>query len=244
MPDRFYHAGPWSGTITLDGDEARHLVRVLRKQPGDRVELFDGRGGSASAIVSAVDKRTVELSLEEVRPPVPESQPRITIAAACPKGDRLRWLIEKATELGVDRFIPLSTVRSVVAPGPGKLAKLEQTVIAACKQSGRNRLMRIEEVCPLEQLHERVDSRGVMLIGDPAGEPIVSVLQRLSAGREAISEYTAVIGPEGGFTDEEMQALRDQGGIPVTTAAHVLRIETAALAIAGTLAAWLGIARK
>lgn len=238
MPDRFYLPGPWSETVTLDGDEAHHLSRVLRTEPGTDVEVFDGRGGSASATVVALHKRKADLSLQQVHQATPEPQPTITLAAACPKGDRLRWLIEKATELGVNRFIPLVTSRSVVTPGPGKLAKLEQTVIAACKQSGRNHLMRLDTICPPERLQERTGPERTMLIGDPGGEPILNALQRISQERPPTPECVAVIGPEGGFTHEELLTLRRQGGIRVTAAEYVLRIETAALAVAATLATW------
>lgn len=232
MPDRFFSPGPWTETIQLDEAESHHLARVCRKQTGDAVELFNGRGESARAVVARIDKRAVDLTMVEVHAVESSPSPRITLAVAPPKGDRLRWLIEKATELGVDRLIPLTTARSVVDPRGQKLAKLEQTVIAACKQSGRNRLMEIEQPLPLDRLKERIADPGRLLVGSPAGKPAAGMLLHLSSEDH---ERVAVIGPEGGFTHEELDQLVASGALPISVSPHTLRVETAAIAFAGIL---------
>ena len=133
------------GTIVLDGLEAHHLLHVLRAVPGEMVEVFNGAGLVARAQVVATRKRDVELSIIDSRR---EARParEIIIGTAVPKGDRFDWLVEKSTELGVTRLIPLVTVRSVVDPRDSKLDKLRQTVIAACKQSRRNHLLELSPV--------------------------------------------------------------------------------------------------
>ena len=119
MIDRFYHPQAWDSRVTLDETEATHLYRVLRKQPGDEVELFNGRGEACRATVVSVEKKQVQLEPKRVR--IDETGPSgVTLALAPPKGDRFRWVIEKATELGVDEIVPLLTERTVVEPRGGQ----------------------------------------------------------------------------------------------------------------------------
>lgn len=230
MSDRFFLSGPWDAELVLRGAEAHHLGRVLRAVPGTVVELFDGAGSSAGAEVVSVGKRDVTLRLTSpiVREVKPEFE--ITLAVAPPKGDRFRWLIEKATELGVDRFIPLRTSRTVVDPGAGRLDKLRQVVLEACKQCRRNRLMVIDEMISLPELIQ-ASHRGteLTLFGDVRG-PRVSA--ELSARRSADQSLFAVIGPEGGFTPEEVSELVAAGAFPASIGPYVLRVETAAIAFA------------
>ena len=146
MPDRFFAPSFLeSGTLTLDGPEAHHLMHVLRIAAGEVVEVFDGRGLVASAEVLAVRKRDVELRVVAARREAPPTR-EVILGTAVPKGDRFDWLIEKATELGVTRIVPLVTARSSVDPRESKLDKLRQTVITSCKQCGRNHLLEVSPV--------------------------------------------------------------------------------------------------
>jgi RsmE family RNA methyltransferase len=158
MADRFYLPGDWDDVVELGGTEAHHLMRVLRAQPGEAVELFNGRGRRGQGRVERLGKHEVTVRMDSATDESPPPKPSILLAAASPKGDRLRWMIEKVTELGVDRFVPLSMDRGVVDPSDHKLSKLEQTVIAACKQSGRNRLLRIERGCTLQEVLEKAQA--------------------------------------------------------------------------------------
>ena len=127
MLDRFYVPELLQQpTITLAGAEARHLSRVLRKQPGEEVTLFDGQGHEARARIDACDRRTVTLFV--LGPPDyrPTGGLHVILATAVPKGDRGRWLVEKATELGAAAWIPLLSERSVVDPRAAKMDKLKQ----------------------------------------------------------------------------------------------------------------------
>ncbi len=218
---------PDAGTAVLDGVEAHHLMHVLRGSPGDIVELFNGSGLVAKAEIVSLHRRDAELRIlgahREERP-----VRQIVVGTAVPKGDRFDWLIEKATELGVTRLVPLVTARSVVDPRDGKLDKLRQTVIAACKQSGRNHLL---ELSPVTSWNDFIKSdlsvhSGFLAHLGPDSHPISSSLF------DGHSTVVMAIGPEGGFTEEEVAMAIGSGAKPVSLGPLVLRIETAALAMA------------
>ena len=143
MADRFYTPHPLAaGDFTLDGPEAHHLASVRRFVAGDRVTLFNGDGHDYPSEVVGVGKKSVALVVSAGVPADRERRPELWVASAVPKGDRADFLIEKLTELGVARFVPLVTTRSVVVPKG--VEKFERMVIEASKQCGRNVLMRID----------------------------------------------------------------------------------------------------
>ncbi|TXT17464.1 MAG: hypothetical protein FD138_4576, partial [Planctomycetota bacterium] len=159
-------------TVELDGAESHHLLHVLRAKVGDRIGLFNGRGEEAIAELVNHRKRSAELRITDCWT-TPNESGELVLATALPKGDRARWLVEKATELGVTRIIPLRTVRSVVEPGEGKIDKLTQAAIAACKQSGRSRLPQIESLMSLsDALREFSASQAthLLVVADPSAE--------------------------------------------------------------------------
>ena len=233
MPARFFYPGEWGDVVELPQTEAEHFARVLRGQSGDAISLFNGRGEIAEGIVERVSKRNVDVRIRSVTtlPPVPN--PQVSIAVAPPKGDWLRWMIEKATELGIDEVLPLKTERGVVSPSETKLGKLEQTMLAACKQSGRSRVMAIKEPCSLNDLLTECSTTDCsLLFGSPAASSLASLAAAGLRGRERV---VVVIGPEGGLTSEEEQQLLEAGATAVSLSPHILRVETAALAAASWL---------
>lgn len=218
-------------TVELDGSEAHHLLHVLRAKVGDRVGLFNGQGGEAVAELVNHRKRAAELRILDVWTTPAESN-ELILATALPKGDRARWLVEKATELGVTRIIPLRTTRSVVEPGEGKMDKLMQAAIAACKQCGRSRLPRLDPLTSLNDVLREVASDSlpsVTLLADPKSDRTIQ--QAIAAAASPPSMILALIGPEGGFTEDEHTAAIAVGATAVRLGTHILRIETAALAI-------------
>jgi 16S rRNA (uracil1498-N3)-methyltransferase len=223
MPHRFFLDAPSiADHVELDEQEARHLRDVMRLKVSDDVELFNGQGVVAIATISKVAKRSVELHVQSRRT-VERSPNRVMIASAVPKGERFRWMIEKLTELNVDRFIPLQTHRSVVAPGESKLQRMRQNVISAAKQCGRNYLMTID---PLTEWEPVVAAFGqTMILADPKGQPLLTHC----AGPVA---SVFAIGPEGGFTDDESRLALNAGATPVCFGETILRVETAAIAAA------------
>jgi len=220
-----------SGTVQLDGTEAHHLMHVLRQKAGDSVELFDGLGLVAQGVVSSLKKREALIEIVSVSR-VEALTREVVLATAVPKGDRFEWLVEKATELGVSRLIPLVTRRSVDDPRDSKLDKLRNAMIAACKQSRRNLLMPISPVTSICSLLAAADADRQFLIAHPSGRELKEILDQRPLASQNI---TALIGPEGGFADDEIQCAADAGAIPITLGHNILRIETAAVAIAARL---------
>jgi 16S rRNA (uracil1498-N3)-methyltransferase len=232
MPHRFFLANlSDSGTAVLDGIEAHHLLHVLRASPGDIVELFNGAGLVAKAEVVKAGRRDIDLRVLDSHREEPSSR-QVIIGTAVPKGDRFDWLIEKATELGVTRLVPLTTERSVVDPRDSKLDKLRQTVIAACKQSGRNHLLELSPVTTWASFVKETLSSSHSFVAHPGpGAPVMS--------SELLGNHSQVafaIGPEGGFTDGEVALAAEHKVTPISLGPLILRIETAAVALAACTA--------
>jgi 16S rRNA (uracil1498-N3)-methyltransferase len=235
MPPRFYcPLLSTAGSVTLPEGEAHHLARVLRVAEGDVVELFNGRGLVGHGVVGRIQKHQVECTVDQVQHE-PKSVPELVIATAVPKGERFDWLVEKAVELGVDRLVPLITARSVVDPREGKLDRLRQTVVAACKQCHRSHLMELSSVTDFQQLIHETGGEFVV-IADPAGVP----LAKIQPNRQSASGLVFVVGPEGGLTDGERSWAREQEARFVSLGRNILRVETAVLA----LAAWGNLQRE
>lgn len=217
--------------IAFPDDEANHASRVLRKVSGDRVEVFDGRGSRAIALLVDVRKKGVSAELASDVIEDPPRAKRLTLATAVPKADRFKWLVEKATELGVDRLVPVTSQRSIVYPGGNKLEKMRSQVVAACKQSGRNHLMELGELTTLEDVFNQNADAKYLADVPTETEARSSVESSGDSGQTLV-----LIGPEGGWTDEERTAARAAGFQPFVIGTHVLRIETAAIAAAARFA--------
>ncbi len=227
MSRRFFTSGPLQpGPLRLAGAEAHHLVHVLRVDAGQTVTLFDGSGFEAAAEIIGKSKGEVELTVREIRAANAEPAIAVVLAAAVPKGDRFGWLIEKATELGVQRFVPLVTERSVVLPGEGKLEKQRRTIVESSKQCGRSRLMELASPTPWRGFVTRELSGRQCWVAHPNGDPFEW------RAPEAAGPVVLAVGPEGGFSEAELELARAAGARPVSLGPRMLRIETAALALA------------
>jgi 16S rRNA (uracil1498-N3)-methyltransferase len=232
MSERFFVPEPIvAGRVMLAGDEARHLASVMRAEAGDEVTLFDGSGAEFAARVIAVGKQAVELEIIERREVDRELPIDLTLAVALPKGDRQKWLVEKATELGATRIVPLITTRGVAQPVDAALERLRRSVIEASKQCGRNRLLEIAEPQTAAEYVASVSPDSLRLWADPTGESLSDILP---AGARPIH---CAIGPEGGFSPEEAAAAKQAGWRRVSLGSRILRIETAALMLAAWTAA-------
>jgi 16S rRNA (uracil1498-N3)-methyltransferase len=179
MSQRYFTDAPIRGSrVTLAGSEAHHLIHVMRSGPGDEVVLFDGSGAEFSARIERVGRAEVELAVLARREIDRELPWELTLGVALPKGDRQRWLAEKAVELGVRRLVPLAASRSVARPSESALARLRRTVVEASKQCGRNRLMEIAEP---EGWSEFVAGAGTgrRLLAHPEGPALAGKLFRV-----------------------------------------------------------------
>jgi 16S rRNA (uracil1498-N3)-methyltransferase len=235
---RFYSPGSIDRPqVELSGDEAHHLSRVLRLPVGERVEIFDGKGRAAPAEVMDIRKRSVILTVTGPAVTTPRPLPAIHLLVAAPKSDRLRWLIEKAAELGVARVSLLQTARSVVHPGAGKLEKLHAVVVAACKQCNRNDLMTIDPPRPWPEVVDEVGSSGDLFLIATLDTPgIGSQLDRL----RSTPAVTLAIGPEGDWISEEIALAERNGALRVGLGPLVLRVETAAIAAVSAILLGVG----
>lgn len=223
-------------TATLTGEEARHAAASRRLHPGDTLWLFDGRGGIARATLRRVGARGRELELQvEHRRTEPLPQPPVHLACAIPKGDRQQVLLEMATQLGMTGFTPLACERSVVKPGAaGNRERWRRICLEACKQSRRLYLPVIHEpASPGEVAMQAVATGFDLWIAHP-GDRAVPV-STLTANRDPKRGITILVGPEGGFTQEEVDTVCAGGGTALALGQAVLRIETAAVALIAML---------
>jgi 16S rRNA (uracil1498-N3)-methyltransferase len=168
----------------------------------------------------------VTLAVGESLPAQTATGPRLTLAVALPKGDRQKWLVEKLTELGTARLVPLVTARGVAEATESARGRLARGVIEACKQCGRNTLMEIGAAATLETLSALLPSDAIRLLAHPGGRAFDEFV------RPDAHDIVAAVGPEGGFTDEEIASAERGGFQRVSLGPHILRIETAAIAIA------------
>jgi 16S rRNA (uracil1498-N3)-methyltransferase len=218
-----------AGRVRFDVDEARHLRRVLRLTPGSRVEATDGTGrGFIVRLVTVGADGAVGVIESEVAPGA-ESPCAITLGQAILKGDRMTWLVQKATELGVARIVPLETARVVARPGPGGAAgarrrRWERVARETMKQCGRSVAPVVDEPRPLVALLRDAPAHDLAwLFWEGGGDPIGRA--RADAGRP--HRVLVLVGPEGGFTPDEVDLARAAGARIVSLGPRTLRAESA-----------------
>ncbi len=239
VPRFFVPDLPQFGGVDFPADEARHCTGVLRMAVGDDAILFDGNGGEASAVLEVVSKRAVQAKIVQRSDTCRELAAEVEVYVALPKGDRQKMLVEAAVQLGVKRLVPLETTRSVSQPTSNAIARLNRQVIEASKQSGRNHLMQIGEPASTDTLTKTAVGPGELaLVAHPYGAtvPLATITESLfrqyaeNAGGSQPPKIRLVIGPEGGFTDEEMDRFRETGWQACRLGKRILRVETALLA--------------
>jgi 16S rRNA (uracil1498-N3)-methyltransferase len=215
-------------TVGLDAAQANYLGNVLRMSASAELLLFDGTSGEWLAQIAEVGKKRMTLVVER-KTREPETIPDMWLAFAPVKRAQTDWLVEKATELGVARLLPVMTQRTVAERV--KLERLESIAIEAAEQCGRTRLPEIAEPVRLKQL---LDSGRTLYFADEAGG---------EAAADAFKPGPALIltGPEGGFTDDERALVRTApDSVPISLGPRILRAETAALAALATYMAVAG----
>lgn len=241
---RLHVEGPLSSgrRITLAGNAASHVTRVLRLRVGAQLVLFDGSGGEYEASIDKAHGGEVTVAIGEHQGIERESPLALTLAQGVSRGERMDLVVQKATELGVTRIVPVLTERSVVRltaqQSDRKLIHWRAITIAACEQCGRNRLPELATPVTLAQLlgaaGESGAASGLRLLLSPEGSATLAGLTRPMAAA------TVLIGPEGGFSDAEEQAAVAAGFTAVRLGPRVLRTETAAIAALTLLQRELG----
>lgn len=238
MP-RFYCPLPLAVGATVALPEAiAHHVHVLRLSAGDPLTLFNGEGGEYAAVLTAVGKRQAQAELKAFSPREAELPYSLTLAQALPEGSKMDWIVEKAVELGAAAVQPLAARRCVVRlsaeRADKKLEHWQAVAAAAAEQCGRNRLPHL--TAPLDFgawigqscLHPRI-------LFSPRAQESLSAWAR----HHPPQAVTLMIGPEGGFSQEEEELAIAAGALPLSLGARVLRTETAGLAALAALnAVW------
>lgn len=216
-------------TVSLEADEARHVGRAHRLTTGAEIVLTDGRGTTARAELVEGGRREARARVLELTRHAPET-PIIHLASALPKGDRLATLLSMTTQLGLASFTPLVCARSVVTPSDETPARWERILRESAKQSHRAHLPRIEAPRTPHTLIGPGDGPTVWLMDPDAGSGP-------SGAGSHPDGHLVVVGPEGGFTDEESRTLRRAGARPARLGGGILRVETACVAAVAVLRA-------
>lgn len=291
MSERFFSPQPiQTDRVRLVGAEAHHLLHVMRAKVGAQVVLFDGSGWEFEAQLLQARRHEAELRICARKYVDRELPVCLVLGVAMPKGDRQKWLVEKAVELGVSVLVPLVVSRSVAQPGPGMLDRLRRTVIEASKQCGRNLLMEIRPPMDWAEWVSAYQKCSLRWVADPGGQapwaespsdcswvperpeagspqgrgaasggdlgeavggpmPCSEGQLRLPADPAAVSPsvspapfpkplWAAAVGPEGGWTPEELAIAQAGGWHLVSLGPRILRTETAAVVVAALLGAW------
>lgn len=237
---RFYCPAPLSAhtRIALPKALAHHATRVLRLQAGATIVLFDGTGGEYPAMLET-EGSALWARISEHDPIERELDGRVTLVQGIASGDKMDWIIEKAVELGVARFIPIAAERSVLRLSGERLEKriLRWRAIAqsASEQCGRNRLMHIELPARLDECLPRLCPPGAALLCHPEAD---TTLAQALAARPA--QLALLIGPEGGWSEDEQAQARRHAVQAVAFGPRVLRTETAGIALLAASSALLG----
>jgi 16S rRNA (uracil1498-N3)-methyltransferase len=217
----------------ISGGAANHMVRVLRLGVGAALTLFDGTGGEYAARIESLRKDAVVVEVGAHAAVERESPLAVTLAQGVSRGERMDWVIQKATELGVRRIVPLITQRSVVRLDARQAQKKSQhwrgISIAACEQCGRNRLPELAAPLDLQEfLGSEAHAQGARLLLSPAGSVRIGEIKSLQ-------KLILLIGPEGGLAPEEGDVAMAQGFVAVRLGPRILRTETAAIAALAAL---------
>ncbi|OUS11693.1 16S rRNA (uracil(1498)-N(3))-methyltransferase [Gammaproteobacteria bacterium 53_120_T64] len=240
--DQPLHSG---AELALDKAAAHYLVSVLRLRADDALIVFNGSGGEYAAQLQSATHKRATISIGKHRAGVAPSPVRMVLAIGLSRGERMDWLIQKAVELGANEIIPLFTERcEVKLKGERALKKLghwQQIAISACEQSQRNDVPCIKPtqlLCEFLTASAAPSSADLRLILDPRAEHSLS--RTLMSNASSTHTIVLLSGPEGGFSDGEVQLARQQGVIAVGLGPRVLRTETAPLAALAIVQALLG----
>ena len=230
---RLFYKGILGESITITGTDAHHLMHVMRAKAGQQVTVVDDEGSVALMEMTAFTAESVELTLKERLEGNTESPLELTLVQCLLKADKMDWVVQKAVELGVDRICPVASQNCVVHYDSKKADQRRQRwqkiADEAAKQCGRTKLLQVEPIVGIKEFLAKSGFREenplYFCYENEEQKTIKEALTNSQAGKA-----TVIIGPEGGFTLEEAQALEEAGGQSVTLGPRILRAETAAIA--------------
>ncbi len=215
----------------IDGQELQHLRKVLRLTPGDEITIFDDAGWEHDAVIRSFESGRAIIEIALSRQARTESSLELTLAIGLTKGDKMDFIVEKATELGVCSIVPVASAHAVAkietAKAPARVARWRKIALSAAKQSGRTRVPEVGLPLGLRELIEQTQIDALKLLFWEK-QPSES-LERVHAAQAAPRSVIAVIGPEGGFSDEEAALAAAHGYHTVSLGRRILRAETAAV---------------
>ncbi len=224
--------------FVLPPEVAHHVLRVMRMQQGDVLVLFDGQGGEHHVRLQHIRQGQVTVAREAFVPRETESPLQLWLGQSLCASEKMDWVFQKAVELGVNRCSPLQSERSVVRLGGDRAERRQghwqRVVEAACEQSGRNRIPRVDPVQPMRDWLVDLPAGGLKLILSPQGQAALNQLE------PPAGPVILLVGPEGGFGEGEEAAAAAAGFLPLRLGPRVLRTETAALALLSALQARWG----
>jgi 16S rRNA (uracil1498-N3)-methyltransferase len=219
--------------IVITGPDVNHIARVLRLGRGSALTILDGRGKAYAAVIQELGRDEVSCDINKELPLTPACPVKVTLVQGIPKGDKMDLIIQKGTELGVSRVIPLICSRCVVRPAgdrlPRKQERWQRIALEAAKQCRRPDVPEVAEPAELDGVLGSLPANCTALI--PWEEEHEVTLKDLLYEIKAVEEIYIFIGPEGGFTAEEVAEARAAGVRPVTLGPRILRTETAGIAV-------------
>ncbi|MGQ9754510.1 MAG: 16S rRNA (uracil(1498)-N(3))-methyltransferase [Desulfotomaculales bacterium] len=235
VPRFFVPPDAWAGDrVTITGRDYHHIRHVLRLGPGARLIVLDGGGRSFEAVIETVQKGSVSALVTGEAPALPEPPVKVTLVQGLPRGEKMELIVQKATEIGVTGIVPLAAARAVLRLAGDRAGRRrlrwQRIAVEAAEQSGRGRFPVVGEIQDLAGvLRGLPEGAAAFLLWE--AEQATTLKQVLRAG-PARAEVYLFIGPEGGFTRDEVAAARDAGVVPVSLGGRILRTETAGLVAA------------
>jgi 16S rRNA (uracil1498-N3)-methyltransferase len=221
--------------VTIEGDDAHHLIRVMRAEIGDEVICSNGADREALVRITALDKGLVTGEAVQELPMTAEPAAQVWIAQSLPKGDKMEIVIQKGTEIGAARFLPFLSERTIVQYDAKKEAKRSERWLKiakeAAEQAHRNRVPEIDSVLTWKQLlkqAEQVDAAWICYEKED-GKQLRTAIREALKGEPQVSTFLLAVGPEGGFTEQEVEQAEAAGFVSVSLGKRILRTETAGM---------------
>ncbi|SHE65193.1 16S rRNA (uracil1498-N3)-methyltransferase [Seinonella peptonophila] len=215
--------------IVIVGDDVHHIKNVMRFQPGDQIICCDEQGADYLAMIETIQPSQIRLNILNQSPSMGEPHTEVVLWQSIPKGDRWDWILQKSTELGVKRIVPVISERTIVKIDNRKLEKKQsrwqRIVKEAAEQSHRGMIPLVESVYHFNDLLSALSNQPAWIAYEQGGNSFYQSLKAYPKG-----EIHLIIGPEGGFTRQEIERAKQAGIKPVTLGKRILRTETAAIA--------------
>jgi len=230
--------------VVISGEEAHHIIKVLRFRPGDEIRISDGKSIESLGVILDVDSRDTKIKIRILeKNKSKEIKPFITLLHGLPKGEKLDWVIQKSTEIGVSKVIPIITQRTVPNIPQSKverrIKRWNKIAKEAAKQSMRIDIPKIVEPSTFDASLREINNHQLSIIPWEL-ENEVSLKKILKDINGSVNKVAVFIGPEGGFSPDEVKKAKELGAVSVSLGPRILRTETAAISVCSILMYELG----